>query len=73
MASLCRLCPAILAQLGADMTTMIVENTAYCGMAWVITDPTSTSQASSAFSIVSYTCWNGYHSMAHELGHNMGE
>jgi hypothetical protein len=56
------------------MVTMIIENTAYCGMAWIITDPTSASSASGyAFSTVSYTCWNGYHSMAHELGHNMGE
>ena len=58
--------------LGADLVALIVESDPkYCGMAYVITNPSSPSSAASGFSVVKRTCMTGY-SFAHELGHNMG-
>lgn len=55
----------------ADAVVLIVGNTQYCGMAYLMSS-VSSSFAGSAFSLVSYTCATGYYSFGHELGHNMG-
>ena len=55
---------------GADLVVMIVNNTTYCGIGWLMT-PTYTYD-SVGFSIVSRSCATGYYSLAHETGHNMG-
>ncbi len=55
----------------ADAVVLIVNNTAYCGIAWVMRT-LSASFESSAFSVVSRSCATGYYSLAHETGHNFG-
>ena len=55
----------------ADAVVLIVGDTGYCGIAFLMSNVSSTF-ASSAFSVVSYTCATGYYSFGHELGHNMG-
>ena len=58
--------------LGADLVSLVTEtDPGYCGMAYVLTNPSSASAAASGFSVVRRTCMTGY-SFAHELGHNMG-
>jgi len=58
--------------LGADLVALVVEtDPKYCGMAYVLTNPSSTSSALSGFSVVKRTCMTGY-TFVHELGHNMG-
>lgn len=52
--------------LYADMVSLIIEDTEYCGYAYV------NSTASSAFSVADRICATGYYSFGHELGHNMG-
>ncbi|MEH6625309.1 MAG: M12 family metallo-peptidase [Motiliproteus sp.] len=56
---------------GADMVSLIVKRSDYCGMAWLMNSPT-VNFSSSAFSVVNYSCATGYFSFGHELGHNMG-
>ena len=56
---------------GADEVVLIVNNTGYCGIAYVM-QTVSTSFAPYAFAVVSRICATGYYSFAHELGHNMG-
>ncbi len=51
--------------LGADMVSMLVTHSAYCGLAWI------NSSATSAFSVVTHNCVTNQ-SFAHELGHNFG-
>ena len=58
-------------QYGADCVSMICQNGQYCGIAYLMTNPSS-SFASSAFCVVNYSCMTGYYSFGHELGHNMG-
>lgn len=58
-------------QYGADMVSLIVDRTDYCGIAYLMTS-LSSGFASSAFSVVEDGCATGYYSFAHELGHNMG-
>jgi hypothetical protein len=55
----------------ADHVVMICEDTAWCGLAWMMST-VSTSFRDNAFALVSRTCATGYYSFAHELGHNMG-
>lgn len=55
---------------GADLVVMIVNNTAYCGIGWLMTP--SYTYDSVGFSVVSRACATGYYSLAHETGHNMG-
>lgn len=55
---------------GADLVVMIVDNTTYCGIGWLMT-PSYTSD-NVGYSVVSRTCATGYYSFAHETGHNMG-
>ena len=58
--------------LGADLVSLVVEtDPKYCGMAYVLTNPSSSSSASSAFSVVRRSCMTSY-TFAHELGHNLG-
>ena len=58
-------------QYGADVVSMFVNGSQYCGIAYLMTS-VSNSFESSAFSVVSRTCATGYYSTAHEFGHNMG-
>jgi hypothetical protein len=58
-------------QYSADMVLLIVEDYSYCGLAYLMTN-VSTSFSSWAFSIVNRLCATGYYTFAHELGHNMG-
>jgi hypothetical protein len=51
----------------ADVVIMIVNNTAYCGLANMIM-----ANASGAFCLVSRICATGYYSFAHEIGHLQG-
>lgn len=55
----------------ADEMVLLVSDPAYCGMAYLMTTP-STSFASNAFALVNQDCATGYYSFAHEMGHNMG-
>ncbi len=55
----------------ADEVALIVADTEYCGIAYLMTS-VSTSFASAAFAVVSRQCATGYYSFGHELGHNMG-
>lgn len=51
----------------ADVVVMIVNNTAYCGLANAIM-----ATESGAFCLVSRICATGYYSFAHEIGHLQG-
>jgi hypothetical protein len=52
---------------GADMVSLIIENTDYCGLADAIK-----ATPSQAFTTVSRTCATGYYSTGHEWGHLQG-
>ena len=56
---------------GADAVVLIVNDTAFCGQAWLMTT-VSNGFKTFAFSLVSRICAAGNYSFAHELGHNMG-
>jgi hypothetical protein len=56
---------------GADMVSLWINNSASCGIGWLMTS-LSSSFESRAFSVVHHDCATGYYSFAHELGHNMG-
>ncbi len=56
---------------GADQVALIVDNSAYCGLAYLMTTP-APSFDGYAFSVVHHGCATGYYSFGHELGHNMG-
>ena len=51
---------------GADLVSLFVESTQYCGYAWI--GPS----ANYGFSVVNRGCASGNLSFAHELGHNFG-
>ncbi len=55
----------------ADMVSMWINNTDYCGLAWLMTS-TASDFSSRGFSVVHYGCATGYYSFAHEMGHNQG-
>ena len=55
----------------ADLVSLFIEGTQYCGIAWMM-NSVSASFESSAFSVVAQSCATGYYSFAHEMGHNMG-
>ena len=63
--------PTLRNQYGADEVVLLINNTQYCGLAWLMTNP-SPSFESQAYAVVYYDCATGYYSFAHELGHNMG-
>ena len=54
----------------ADLVSVIQEGTQYCGIAWYIANPNS-STSNRGFSTVARVCITNQ-SFAHELGHNMG-
>ena len=58
-------------QYGADLVAMLVNSTQYCGIAWLMTNP-SPSFEKNAFSVTARTCATGYYSFGHEIGHNLG-
>ncbi len=55
----------------ADMVTLLVDDSSYCGVAWVMQELTLDFEAY-AFNVVTHSCATGYYSFSHELGHNMG-
>lgn len=55
-------------QHGADLVALLIDDSAYCGLAWLPTVPSS----NLGFSVTAYNCAVGNKSFAHELGHNMG-
>jgi len=57
-------------QVGADLVSLISDESNYCGIAYVMAT-VSPSFASSAFSVVSQTCFS-QQTLAHEIGHNQG-
>jgi hypothetical protein len=63
--------PLLRNQFGADEVVLLINNTQYCGLAWLMTNP-SPAFESNAYAVVHYDCATGYYSFAHELGHNMG-
>ncbi|MFN7139282.1 MAG: M12 family metallo-peptidase [Limisphaerales bacterium] len=56
---------------GADMVSLWVNNSASCGIGYLMNTLSSGFEAY-AFSTVHYSCATGYYSFGHELGHNMG-
>ena len=58
-------------QYGADMVALIVAGAQYCGIGYLMVQP-SASFEDRAFSVTSRVCATGYYSFGHELGHNMG-
>ncbi len=59
-------------QYGADIVSMIDEDSNYCGIAWVMTPGwLSNSMERLAFN-VTYSGCLGNHTMTHEIGHNEG-
>lgn len=56
---------------GADAVSLIVDESASCGLGYVMTNATASFQGY-AFNVVARTCATGYYSFAHELGHNFG-
>ena len=59
-------------QLGADLVSLIVNNTTgSCGVAWLMQTP-SVTFAPQAFSVTVYDCISPNYTFGHELGHNMG-
>lgn len=57
-------------RLKADLVTLIRDPGAYCGIAWYTPSP-SKETSEEGFSVVARDCIS-YHSLAHELGHNLG-
>src|SRR6266545_728596 len=55
----------------ADLVSLLVADTRYCGMAYLMSG-VSPSFAGNGFSAVTWSCAVGNLSLAHELGHNMG-
>ncbi len=55
----------------ADMVSLWINNSQFCGLAWLMR-PESASFERSAFSVVHHGCATGYYSFAHEMGHNQG-
>ena len=55
----------------ADLVAMLVENTEYCGMGYLMSfqDPVFSEYA---YSVVSSYCASSMYSLAHEIGHNLG-
>lgn len=58
-------------QYGADVVTLLVANSAYCGVAYLMTN-VGHSFESWAFNVVTYWCSAGIFAYGHELGHNFG-
>jgi hypothetical protein len=57
----------------ADLVDLLIDNTQYCGIAYIMNQGLVGSIfAPSGFSVVYHACAVGNLSFAHELGHNMG-
>jgi hypothetical protein len=56
---------------GADLVSLLIEGSQYCGIAWLMNSP-SVSFEANGFSVAAQSCATGYYSFGHELGHNMG-
>jgi len=57
---------------GADMVSLIIEDTSYCGLAWTLVEIGIPVWYDYTFSVVQVDCVAGPDwSFAHELGHNM--
>jgi peptidyl-Asp metalloendopeptidase len=56
--------------LGADLVAMISEDSNACGVAYVMSNPSS-GFASAAFSVTRQSCFSNQ-TLAHEIGHNQG-
>lgn len=56
---------------GADLVSMIVGGSQYCGLGYMMANPGAGFE-SWAFSVVARGCATGYYSFAHEIGHNLG-
>jgi hypothetical protein len=54
-------------QSGADVSVLLIDQSAYCGLADAIL-----ADAATAFAIVYFDCATGYYSFAHEIGHLLG-
>ncbi len=57
--------------LGADMVSLFINHTEFCGLAFLMSSLAG-DFSGSAFSVEHYSCAVGNFSFAHELGHNMG-
>ena len=53
---------------GADLVALLINDSAFCGLAWL----PSTPSADLGFSVTAHNCAVGNKSFAHEVGHNMG-
>jgi len=60
-------------QHGADIVSLIVEDSNYCGIAWVMSPGllTNNRMASRAFNVTYSSCLSNF-TLAHEIGHNEG-
>jgi hypothetical protein len=56
---------------GADLVQLLVNNSQYCGIAYLMTTE-GNAFASSAFGVTHYSCVSPNYSFGHEMGHNMG-
>src|SRR4029079_7659693 len=50
--------------LGADEVVLLIDDNAFCGLAWLLSD------ASRAYAAVAQACAAGNFSFPHEIGHN---
>jgi hypothetical protein len=53
----------------ADLVVLLVDDTGYCGIGWMLNDYFLDELG---FTVVSIECATGYYTFAHEAGHNMG-
>lgn len=56
--------------VGADLVSLMHERTEFCGVAWLVENPSAATK-SLGFSVFTRTCISNL-SFAHELGHNIG-
>jgi len=62
--------PVLRNTVAADLVVFVVNNSAYCGLAWVLS-PVGTYFEHYAYAMVSRTCLGSF-TLAHETGHNLG-
>ncbi|KAI9021304.1 Metallo-peptidase family M12B Reprolysin-like-domain-containing protein [Hyaloraphidium curvatum] len=58
-------------EYGADLVHLYINDDAYCGKGWILTDPGSASNDDYGFAVSSAECIADF-TLAHECGHNMG-
>ena len=59
-------------QYGADIVILLGDIQGVCGVANLMTNPSSPSNADRAFATVAYNCAVGYFTFGHEIGHIIG-